>query len=155
MTEQQPSHEKQEKDEKSRESEEKAEEKQHEKQEEKSWEEKWRRDPLGAAIWAAILIWAGIALLAENLGLLDRFKVLEELSAWSVVLAGAGVIVLGEAVIRVLVPAYRRPVVGTVIFGMILLGIGLGSTVGWQVIWPLVLIALGVIFLLGGFVRRR
>lgn len=48
-----------------------------EEKEEKSWEEKWHRDPLGTATWAVILIWAGLVLLADNMGLLTRFEILD------------------------------------------------------------------------------
>jgi hypothetical protein len=53
------------------------------------------------------------------------------------------------------VPAYRRPVTGSLIFGVILLGIGLGEVVGWVVIGPLVLIAIGVGVLLRGLLGGR
>jgi len=134
----------------------KEEEKQEEKGEkegekdEKSWDEKWRRDPLSGAVWAAILIWAGVALLAENMGLLVRF---EWLDAWGLILVGAGMIVLLEVVVRLLVPSYRRSVGGTLIFAVILVGMGLGNLFGWDVIWPLILIAIGVSILLRGFIR--
>ena len=49
------------------------EEKDIDKVEEKSAEEKWRRDPLGSITWAVILIWAGLVLLADNLGMLKAF----------------------------------------------------------------------------------
>ncbi len=130
---------------------EKDEEKRGEK-EEKTWEEKWRRDPLSAAAWAGILIWAGLVLLAETMGFLGRFG----LEAWGLILIGAGLIVIGEAFIRVLVPEYRRPVMGSFIFGVILVAIGLGDLVGgWGAIWAVVLIALGVSMLVRGFVLRR
>jgi len=131
---------------------EKDEEKQEkeEEKEEKRWDEKWRRDPLSAIVWAAILIWAGLALLAENLDLLVS---LERVEAWDLILAGAGVIVLLEVVIRSLVPDYRRPVGGTLTLGLILLAIGLGGLV--DAIWPAVLIAIGVGILLRGFIRGR
>ena len=116
------------------------------------WEEKWRRDPVDAAGWALILIWAGLVFLAENMGLLVRFEPLE---AWSIGFIGAGIIVLLGVVVRLLVPAYRRPVMGSLIFGVILLGIGLGEVVGWVAIWPLILIAIGVGVLLRGFLWRR
>jgi len=131
--------------------EEKEHEKEHEKEEEKSWDEKWRRDPLSAVVWAAILIWAGVALLAENMGLLARFGWLD---AWGLIFVGAGVIVLLEVVVRLIVPAYRRAVGGTLVFAAILLGVGLGEIVGWILIGPLVLIALGVSVLLRGLFRR-
>jgi hypothetical protein len=117
-----------------------------------SWDEKWRRDPVDAAGWAVIFIWAGLVLLAENMGLLIRFEGLE---TWSIIFIGAGLIVLLGVVVRLLVPAYRRPVTGSLIFGVILLGIGLGEVVGWVVIGPLVLIAIGVGVLLRGLLGGR
>ena len=133
--------------------EEKEAEKEHEKEEEKAgggWGyEKWRRDPLSAAVWAAILIWAGVALLAENMGLLVRF---EWLDAWALIFIGAGGIVLLEVVVRLLVPSYRRAVGGTLVFAVVLVGIGVGNLFGWDVTWPLILIAIGVSILLRGFI---
>jgi hypothetical protein len=134
---------------------EKEEEKQHEKEDEKrnekSFDEKWRSNPLSALIWAGILIWAGLVLLAENLGL---FSSREGLESWNVILAGAGVLVLIEALVRYTMPAYKRPITGTVIFGLILLGVALGGTRGWELVWPLLLIVAGV-GLLFGFMRQR
>ena len=132
-------------DEKQREAEEK---------EEKSWDEKWRRDPLGAAVWAAILIWAGLVLLGENMGLLADRRILgARLEAWPIIFIGAGLIVLLEVVIRLLLPSYRRPVGGTLVLAVVLVGVGLGNLFGWTVVWPLILIAIGVSLLLRGFIR--
>lgn len=126
-------------------------EKEHEK-EEKTWEEKWRRDPLGAVIWALILIWAGVVLLADNLQMLARFG---EPNPLGLVLAGAGLLVLLEVILRLLVPAYRRPVGGTLIFAALLLGAGLQILTGQAIIWALVLIAIGVGILLRGVFGRK
>lgn len=134
------------------EKEEKREEKEEKGKEEKSWEEKWRRDPLNAAVWSGVLIWAGLVLLASNLGLLVRF---ERLDAWGLIFIGAGLIILLEVVVRLLVPAYRRSVTGTLIFAIILLGIGLGDLIGWGVIWAVVLIIIGASILVRGFLWRR
>lgn len=123
-----------------------------EEKEEKTWDEKWRRDPLSAAVWACILIWAGLVLLAENLRLLVRF---ERLDTWAIIFIGAGLIVLLEVVVRLVVPAYRRPVTGTFVFGAVLLAIGLGDLIGWGVVWALVLIAIGAMVLLRGFFWHR
>lgn len=73
--------------------------------------------------------------------------------AWPVIFLGAGVIVLLGVVVRLLVPAYRRPVTGSIIFGFILLGIGLGELTRWDVVGALVLIAIGVSILLSRFIR--
>ncbi len=143
----QPYHDKEEKDEKQEEKRREEEEK-----EEKNRGEKWRSDPLGAVTWAGILIWAGIALLIGNIGLLDRF---EKLDAWGFVFIGAGLIVLLETCIRLLVPAYRRPVTGNIILAIILLAIGLGDLISWGIIWPLVLIGLGLFVLARGLGWRR
>jgi hypothetical protein len=135
----------------------KEEEKEHEKEEEKggqSWDEKWRRDPVDAATWAFIFIWAGLVLLAGNMGILANLLG-PGVEAWSVGFIGAGLIVLLGVVVRVLVPAYRRPLIGGLIFAVILIGIGLGEVIGWVAIGPLVLIAIGVGVLLGGILRRR
>lgn len=133
--------------------------------EEKSWDEKWRRDPLGSIIWAAIFIWAGLVLLASNMGFLDRlqFRGVDlpgvdfpiTFEAWSIVLLGAGVIVLIEVVVRLLVPEYRRPVGGSLFFAAILIGIGINQLLGWSLVWPLILIALGLSIILRGAFRER
>jgi hypothetical protein len=128
--------------------EEKEYEKEHEK--ERGWEEKWRRDPLSAVVWASILIWAGLAFLAANLGLFARF---EWMDGWGLAFAGAGLIVLLEVAVRLLVPTYRRPVGGTLIFAFILLSIGLGNLVRADLVFPMIIIAVGVGILLRNFTR--
>jgi len=148
---------------------EKFDEKELEKREEKSpdekqWEEKSRRDPLSAVIWALILVWAGVVFLASNLGWLDSLLrrtsdipgmgfLTRLVDAWPVVLIGAGVILLGEVVARLVMPAYRGPVTGTAIFAVILIAIGLGDLVNWNLLWPIILIALGLSVLLRGLKR--
>lgn len=113
--------------------------------------EKWHRDPLSGIVWAGILIWAGVALLLSNMGLLNLRMGEHHAEPWSIVLIGAAVILLLEIVVRLIVPAYRRPVGGTLVFAAILCGIGLADIVGWGLIGPLVLIALGLSILLRGF----
>jgi hypothetical protein len=126
-------------------------EKEGEKQE-KSWDEKWRRDPLGTLVWAAILIWAGLVLLASNLGLLARF---EKVEVWDLIFLGAGVIILLEVAIRLLLPDYRRPVIGSIILAVVFLSIGLGNLINWGIIWALALIVIGVLIIFRGMFRRR
>lgn len=156
MTEQQQPRrdEKEEKDEKEWGMDEKWEEKTQEKEIGKRWDEKWKRDPLSGIIWAAILIWAGIAFLVWNLGLLDDVRLPGDASAWSFVIAGAGLILLAEVVIRLLVPAYSGPIGGALVLGVILLGAGLGDITGSDLVWPLIIIAAGLVVLFRGFTRR-
>jgi hypothetical protein len=116
-----------------------------------SWDEKWRSDPLNAAWWALVLIWAGLVLIADNVGMLDSLGIRGE--AWALGFLGAGILALLFVVIRLLVPAYRRPVTGSIIFGFILLGIGLGELTRWDVVGALVLIAIGVSILLSRLIQ--
>jgi len=116
-----------------------------------SWDEKWRSDPLNAAWWALVLIWAGLVLIADNMGILVNLGIRGE--AWAIGFLGAGILALLLVVIRLVVPAYRRPVTGSIIFGFILLGIGLGELTRWDVVGALILIAIGVSILLSRFVR--
>ncbi|MBM4431504.1 MAG: hypothetical protein FJ026_14340 [Chloroflexi bacterium] len=125
-------------------------EKQHEKEEKGRG---WGRDPLGGLIWALILISAGLIFLAQSpLGLVDW----ERLGgAWNAIFIAVGLILLFEVLVRLLVPAYRRPVGGTLVFACIMLALGVGGLVGWQVTGPLILIAIGVGTLLAGLLRGR
>ena len=132
-------------------------------------EEKWHRDPISSLIGALLLIWAGVVLLAGNLGYLNVFTdflnrlpirsyelpfdpPFVDLGAWQVFFLGAGAILLFEIVVRLLVPAYRRQVFGSFIGAIVFFGLGLGN---WTIIWPLILVAAGLSILLGGLVRRR
>jgi hypothetical protein len=144
MSEQQHYGEKEEKDEEKS-------EKDHEKEEKGNWEEKWHRDPLSTARWAIILIWIGIALLANQLPFMAQIG---WLNGWGLAFAGAGGIMLIEAVVRLLVPAYRRPIGGILVLAAVFLGIGLGDLFGWAVTGAFVLIAVGLGVLLRGFMRR-
>ena len=132
--------------------------------EEKSWEEKYQRDPLSPIIWGLILLWAGGVLLLSNMGLLDSLlrrtiivpAWVERLAqGWSLVMLGAGVILLIEVAIRLLVPIYRHSIVGTAILAIVFIGIGLGDLISWNILWPLVMIALGLIIVLRGVLRSK
>jgi hypothetical protein len=101
-------------------------------------------------MWAVLLMWAGVMLLAANLKWVDDLG----METWSIGFLGAGVIVLLSVVFRLLVPAYRRPLAGNLIFAAILFGIGFGEIIGWVIVGPLVLIAIGVGILLTGILRR-
>ena len=126
-----------------------------EEKEEKERGEKMRSDPLSTIVWAAIFVWAGLVLLADNFDLLGEIRVDSSiLEAWNLIFIGAGVIVLLEVAVRLIVPVYRRAVTGSLIFAFILLAVGLGGWIGWGTIWPLILILIGVSILVGAFVRR-
>jgi hypothetical protein len=58
-------------------------------------------------------------------------------------------------VIRLVMPIYRRSVVGTVILAILFIGIGLGDMVGWTILWPLMLIGIGLIIVARGLLQGR
>jgi hypothetical protein len=128
-------------------------EKEQEKQREKT-PEKYRSDPLSSMIWAIILIWAGIAFLVTNFDIFQGIPFLEEFEGWDLVFAGVGVILLGEVVVRLTVPAYSGPIIGRLILALVMLSIGLGDRFGWDVIWPIAIIIIGVLMLFGGVFKR-
>ncbi len=131
-----------------------------EEKEEKSYEEKHRDDPVETFVWAGTLIWLGVVLLARNLGWLEQlrlratglpFGIPIDPTAWTLFFLGAGVLVLLGVVIRLLVPSYRRSITGSLVWAVVLFGIALGT---WELIWPLILIAIGLSLLLSAIFRR-
>jgi hypothetical protein len=141
---------------------EKTEEKVYEKEEEKR-DEKMHRDPLSSLVWALILIWAGLVFLGEILGLLDAFVAdpvqigevtVRQVSTWSMIFLGAGVLIFVEALIRTFVPAYRSSTGGNFFLAAVFLGIGLGGLIGYSLVWPFILIAMGLAALTSALIRK-
>ncbi|MGD2039816.1 MAG: hypothetical protein PVH11_03250 [Anaerolineae bacterium] len=124
-----------------------------EKGRDESWDEKWRRDPIEAAVWALVLIWAGLVWLLSNIGFWESLFG-EGIEWWAIGFLGAGGIVLLGVVFRVMVPSLRRPWTGSLIFGLILVGLGLAQLISWVIVGPLVLIGIGLAGLLAFFFRR-
>jgi hypothetical protein len=118
--------------------------------------EKWASDPLGRASFALIIIWAGVVFLLMNLGTGDGdgFLGLNDDNVWAGIFAGAGAIIWLEVVVRLAMPAYRRPLGGRIILGTILVVIGVGGLFDVD-LWPLIIIAVGVSMLLGYFTGPR
>ena len=127
-----------------------------------------QRDVLGSVVWAAMLIWAGLVFLAVNMGWLGKFldaidayqylpdgmQVFEP-AIWAIIMLGTGTILLAEVVIRLLVPKFNRHIGGTLVLAAVFIGSGLGNFFGWDLVWPFILIALGVGVLLGGLLRQK
>ena len=58
---------------------------------------------------------------------------------------GGGALILVEALVRLAVPRFRRPVMGSFVWGAIWVGVGFGLWYDrWEVIGPIVIIAIGV-----------
>ena len=134
-------------------------------QKDRAWRRQRGGDVLGTLVWALSFIWAGVVLLADNLGWLAWLQVRASdlaspwrqlgLEAWPLIFLGAGLLICAEIVLRLVVPALRRPVAGRVLVAVVLLGLGLGSLTNWMLIWPLLLIVVGVAMLLDGLLHGR
>jgi hypothetical protein len=68
---------------------------------------------------------------------------------------GAGLLLLFEVLIRLVIPAYRKPVTGTIILAFVFIGIGLGNVLRWEFIFALVLIAIGLSIIVNSITRPR
>jgi hypothetical protein len=113
------------------------------------WERWCAEDSLDAIGWAGVFIWGALVLLADITGFGEGIGWWD---GWGVFFVGVAAIVLGGTAYRWLVPAYRREgLEWGLVFGLVLLGIGLGDVAVW--IWPLLLGGVGVAILysvLGG-----
>jgi len=135
---------------------EKEEEKRGEKQEEKgrSWDEKWQHDSLRLISIAAILIWGGLVAFG---GTLNLFNYNWEEHGWAIFLLGTGVILIVKVIIRSIVPEFRRAIGASLIIGIILFIVGIFDLINWSwnYIWPIILIAIGLVIILRGVLRHR
>jgi hypothetical protein len=130
-----------------------------EKEEKDSGQREWDKgeqwsggDALGPLVWGLVIILAGLALAAANLGM---YPWLTWENVWSYIFIGAGGLFLLEVILRILLPAYRRPIRGRLILAFIALAIGIGGLIGWELTWPFILIGVGLAIILGVFVRPR
>ena len=101
-------------------------------------------------MFAVVLVWAGVAWILSNTGVFGG-----GIDIWPVILAGGGVIIILGVIVRLLIPEYRRPVGGNLVFGFVLIGVGLGQLVGWSIVGPLVLIAIAISIIIGVVSRKR
>ncbi len=136
---------------------EKADEKQNEKEQEKqqekgkSLDEKYKRNPLGIVSLGVFVVWLGVTLLLQNIDAIGSGQ-----RGWAVFFWGGAVIILVETFARLAVPKWRRPVIGSFIWGAVWVGIGFGLWFGnWEIIGPAVIIAVGLSILIGRLVPRR
>jgi hypothetical protein len=130
---------------------EKQREKEQEKKQEKGFDEKYKRNPLGVLSFGVLVVWLGVTLLLQSTDVIGNGD-----RGWAIFAWGGGVIIFVEAFLRLAVPAWRRPLIGSFVWGAVWAGVGFGLWYGnWEVIWPIVIIAVGVAILAGRLVPRR
>lgn len=116
------------------------------------WAQCWHSDRIDTIGWAAAFIWGGLVLLAGTTNFSANYAWWD---GWSVFFTGLGVIVLLGTAVRLVIPRYRQSVVWGLIFGFILLGIGLDDLIGLSSFWALALLIIGFVILMSAFSRRR
>lgn len=123
-----------------------------EKRDEKEEKDVSHQDALSRMMFALFLIAAGLVLLVQtqNPAILEPFEGL-----WNLFFLGIGAFSLLEALLRLLLPTYRRPVGGKIVTGIIFLALGLGGIIGIEFSGAIILIVLGVAILIGGLLRGR
>jgi hypothetical protein len=115
------------------------------------WESWCAEDRLDAIGWAGVFIWGALVLLAEITNFSENFSWWD---GWGVFFVGVAAIVLVGTAIRWFVPEFRREGLALgLVFGLILLGIGLGDLAVW--IWPVLLGGIGVAILYSVVTGRK
>ena len=119
----------------------------------------WRRsDPIGPIIGALVLIWLGVVLLAaqnSEMVRLGPFSVTWT-NWWAFFCVGVGALLILQGLLRI-ATAFGRGIVGSFVWGAVLLLVGLAGIfpgMNLEQLWPLALIALGLGLLLTTILRR-
>jgi len=112
-------------------------------------EEKWRRDPISGVVFGLLVLILGVllTLAARNVIPWDDW--------WKYFIIGIGVVFLIEVLIRRLKPAYRRPVFGRFVAGLVLICLGVAFVGGFGTWWPLIIVAIAVAILLRLLLFRK
>lgn len=122
-------------------------EKDHHEKGDGGMEEKWRRDPLSGIFFGLIVVGVGIIFLLASQGRIDWAD------WWAYLLIIIGAVFIIEVLIRSIMPAYRRPVFGKLLAGLVLIAIGAANAYGIGQWWPYIIIAVGVAILLYAIAR--
>jgi len=109
------------------------------------------RKRLESLWWAGVLIWAGLVFAADSLGILPQVG---EASAWSWVFFGAGLYGMLGNLYRLTSLDQPNPTAWDYIWSGFLLLVGLGDVTTVDVFWPLVLVIVGAVILVGALRQR-
>ena len=121
------------------------------KAEQEMMREKAERKRLEGFWWAAVLIWAGLLLVADYLGVLPQIR---EENVWSWIFLGAGIFGLLGALIRVISAELPNPTGWDYFWSALFLVIGASGFIGGGIAFPIVLIVIGLAILVNVLVNR-
>ena len=118
---------------------------------EQAWDAWWSSDRLDGIGWATLFLWGAVVVLATYTSFSEDY---DWWNGWGVFFLGAGVIVLGEALLRLAMPRYRGKWGWTLIWGAVFLAIGLGelASPAW---YALPLVAIALVILIGALAPKR
>lgn len=105
---------------------------------------------LEALYWGGVITWAGLVFWSDSLGYLPQVG---GAGAWSWVFLGAGLYALFQAYLRLGSPDYPNPGTEDYVWAGVWTILGLKTFPGFDVGWPLILVAVGVA-VLGKALRR-
>jgi hypothetical protein len=115
---------------------------------EKGEKEEKSGDKTGPLVGGLILVWLGISFYlvqAHYIGWNEW---------WPYFIIGIGVVLIVQAVVRYSTSRFKGAAMGSLIAGAVLLIIGLAGITGMKDWWPFVLIAIGLVVILGGMTAR-
>lgn len=100
---------------------------------------KWRKDPLSGAFFGLFLIVVGTCYVG---------RAYLPGPWWGWAITGAGAVSILDAAVHSVKPEWKRPVLGKVVIGVILIAIGLGFVYEIATLWPYLLLCLGAVMLI-------
>jgi hypothetical protein len=115
-------------------------------------DEKYEKNPLGFLIFAIVLFWVGTYLLLRN-----RHVFPDTDKSWAYLMWGIAALAVVEILIRLMVPRWRQQITGSFVWAVVWTGVGVGlwTSGDWEIIGPIMLIAVGVALIVGRLVPRR
>jgi len=112
----------------------------------------WRSDETYERVaWAGIFFLGAVLLLVELSGIMDGIS---WYNGWDVFFLGLGSVMALSAIARRTVLGRRVDGLGA-ICGLILIGVGVDGILGFGLIWPIILIVIGALFLHAAFARPK
>lgn len=108
-----------------------------------------RHDPVSTILAGVFIILLGLLLFLASQGILAWD------SWWQYLIIGLGIILLIDSIIRYRKESYAGFRIGRLIAALVLIGIGIAFLLGKIIWWPLVIVLIGVIIVIGGLLRPR
>jgi len=115
-------------------------------------EKSGERKRIETIYWAGVLIWAGLVIGAEKMGYLPQIG---RADAWTWIFLGAGLYSLLGAIYRYSSDDFTNPPTFDYIWGGILVIIGLNGLSPIKIAWPLALIFVGAVLLIGTLKKQN